>query len=116
ARLAGPVTLEGFGRRIAADLAGRWEQPSSDIDLIAAAAGDGLDVTARFAIEGPIVRIEQATARSPATDLTVGLVVADGGLRDGRYGLRLIDASVLAEALAVAAAGAATVEGGIAGP
>ncbi|MEQ9607732.1 MAG: hypothetical protein RLN99_08710, partial [Kiloniellaceae bacterium] len=29
-RLAGPVTLENFGSRIAADLAGRWAQPSSD--------------------------------------------------------------------------------------
>lgn len=115
-RLTGPVTLAGFGRHIAADLAGRWEQPSSDVALVAAAGGDGLDVTARFAIDGPVVRIEQATARSPATDLTVGLVVADGGLRDGRYGLRLAEAGVLADALGVAVAGPATVEGDIAGP
>ncbi|HMA14692.1 MAG: translocation/assembly module TamB domain-containing protein [Bacteroidota bacterium] len=116
ARLSGPVTLEGFGRRIAADLAGRWEQPSSDIDLLTAAAGDGLDVTARLAIEGPVVRIEEATARSPATDLSAALVVADGALSGGRYSLRLTDAGVLAGALGVAAAGPATVEGDIAGP
>src|SRR3546814_1325888 len=84
ARLAGPLTLAGFGSHIAADLHGRWERPSSDIGLIAAAAGDGLDLTTRLVIDGGDVRIEQVTARSPATQLTASLTVADGGLRDGR--------------------------------
>src|SRR3546814_11876930 len=51
ARLAGPLTLAGFGSHIAADLQGRWDRPSSDIGLIAAAAGDGLDLTTRLVID-----------------------------------------------------------------
>lgn len=116
ARLAGPLTLAGFGSHLAADLQGRWEQPSSDIGLIAAAAGDGLDLATRLLIDRGDVRIEQATARSPATQLAASLKVADGGLHDGRYDLRLADAAVLAGELGVATAGPATAAGEIAGP
>jgi translocation and assembly module TamB len=116
ARLAGPVTLAGFGSRIAADLKGRWEQPASDIGLVAAAAGDGLDLTTRLVIDGGDVRIEEATARSPTTDLKASLTVAGGGLHDGRYSLGLADAAALAGELGVATSGPATVEGAIAGP
>lgn len=116
ARFAGPVALERFGARIAADLAGRWEEPSSDIALIAAAAGRGLDLTARVAIDGGEVRLEQATARSAVTQLSASLTVADGALHDGRYTLRLSDAAALAGALAVDVAGPATLDGTVSGP
>ncbi|MGF1628584.1 MAG: translocation/assembly module TamB domain-containing protein [Kiloniellaceae bacterium] len=115
-RLAGPVALEGFGSRIVADLTGRWEQPSSDIGLIDALAGDGLDVTARLVIAGSDVRIEQATARSTDTTLEATLTVAGASLRDGRYSLSLADAQVLSRELGVALAGPATVEGELSGP
>jgi translocation and assembly module TamB len=115
-RLAGPVTLEGFGSHIAAELAGRWDQPSSDIGLIAAAAGAGLDVTTRLVIDGGDVRIEQATARSATTTLEASLTVAGAALHDGRYSLSLADAQVLSGELGVALAGPAEVEGALSGP
>jgi len=116
ARLAGPVTLDRFGGRIAADLTGRWEEPASDVGLIAAVAGQGLDLATRLVVDGGEVRVEEVTARSPATALTASLTVADGALRDGRYDLRLVDAAVLAGELGAATAGPAQVEGTLAGP
>lgn len=116
ARLAGPLTLQNYGSNLRADLAGRWETPSSDIGIITAAAGKGLDIAARFAIADSAVRIEQATARSPTTDLSAALTVAGDGLRDGRYSLALQDAAVLAAELGADFAGPAQVQGTLSGP
>lgn len=116
ARLAGPLTLRRYGGFIGADLTGRWDRPASDIGLITAAAGSGLDIAARFTIEGADVVIEEAAARSPATDLLASVTVSGGALRDGRYRLELADAAVLAPELGVATAGRAQTEGTIAGP
>ncbi len=116
ARLAGPLTLRRYGGFIGADLTGRWDRPASDIGLITAAAGSGLDIAARFTIEGADVVIEEAAARSPATDLLTSVTVSGGALRDGRYRLELADAAVLAPELGVATAGRAQTEGTIAGP
>ncbi|MGD1878671.1 MAG: hypothetical protein ACFB13_14380, partial [Kiloniellaceae bacterium] len=43
-RLAGPLHIEDYFSKLTADLTGRWEKPSSDIGLLAAAAGKGLDL------------------------------------------------------------------------
>ncbi len=116
ARLAGPLTLQNYGGNLQADLAGRWEKPSSDIGLITAAAGQGLDIATRFAIADSEVRIEQATARSPTTDLSLALIVAGDELRDGRYSLTLQDAAVLTAELGADFAGPAQVQGTLSGP
>ncbi|WP_193369855.1 translocation/assembly module TamB domain-containing protein [Pelagibius marinus] len=116
ARLAGPLTLQNYGSDLRADLAGRWDTPSSDIGLITAAAGQGLDITARLAVADSEVRIEQATARSPTTDLSLALIVAGDELRDGRYSLTLKDAAVLAAELGADFAGPAQVQGTLSGP
>ncbi len=116
ARLAGPLTLASYGSVLDADLSGRWDQPSSDIGLITAVAGGGLDVTARLAMAEGTLRLEQLTAQSPKTQLTAALTVAGGELRDGRYSLVLTDSTVLAGELGVDLAGAARVEGTLSGP
>ncbi|NIA71402.1 hypothetical protein HBA54_22665 [Pelagibius litoralis] len=117
ARLAGPLTVEDFGNRLAAELRGRWDRPSSDIALIAAAAGRGMGLTTRLTFDGSSLRIEEVTGRSNAADVTASLAItADAELRDARYSLRLPDAAVLAEALGIDTAGVATVEGQAAGP
>src|SRR3546814_5240359 len=97
ARRACPVTLERFGDLIAADLEGRWEQPGSDVALVAAIAGEGLDLGTRLTVDGGALRIEEAAARSPTTELDASLDIADGELRDGRYRLRLADAKGLTD-------------------
>src|SRR3546814_6062216 len=115
ARRACPVTLERFGDLIAADLEGRWEQPGSDVALVAAIAGEGLDLGTRLTVDGGALRIEEAAARSPTTELDARLDIADGELRDGRYPLRLADATVLNDALGDATARHATAEGTLEG-
>ncbi len=117
ARLAGPLAIERFGSRIAAELQGRWEQPSSDIALLGLAAAKGMDLAARLVIEDSEVRIEEATARSAAASLKSALTVtADTELRDASYSLTLPEAAVLSDAMGAELAGPATVEGAAAGP
>ncbi len=113
--MAGPLTLQDYGSNLQADFAGRWDSPSSNIGLITAAAGRGLDIATRLAIVGNEVRIERVTGRSPTTDLSAALTVAGTELRDGRYSLTLQDAAVLAAELGADFAGPAKVQGTLTG-
>ncbi|MEO3428974.1 translocation/assembly module TamB domain-containing protein [Pelagibius sp. CAU 1746] len=115
-RLTGPLALQDYGASLQADLIGRWDNPSSDIGLITAAAGRGLDIAARFAVADGEVRIQQATARSATTDLSASVTAAGDELRDGRYSLTLEDAAVLAAELGADLAGAAELRGTFSGP
>ena len=116
ATLTGPVTLANYGAALDADLAGRWDEPASDIGLLQVLAGKGLDLTARLSLAGGDLRLETVTASSSTTRLEAALTVAGGELRDGRYNLALTDAKILAGELGVDLAGAARVEGRISGP
>ncbi len=117
ARLAGPVTVESFGQRLTAELAGRWDQPSSETALVAAAAGDGMDLATRLAFDNGELRIEEVTGRSDIANIDASLAISPAGeLSDAGYSVRLPEAAVLADALGVEVTGAATVEGEAAGP
>jgi translocation and assembly module TamB len=114
--LTGPVTLERFGGRIDAELQGRWDRPASDIGVLAALAGQGLDLATRLTLDNGDLRLEELRATSPGTQLTVGMAIAGTGIRDGRYSLALADAAVLAGELGVDLAGPASVAGELSGP
>ncbi len=116
AQLAGPLTVQDFGTRIAAELTGRWDQPASEIGVITAVAGKGLDLAAKLTIEGSTVHVEQLSATSPATQITASLTVEGPQLRDGRYSVTLADAKVLAGEFGVPLSGKAIAEGTLAGP
>jgi len=117
ATLQGPLRLEGFGERVETTLAGRWEQPSSDIAILTTAANGGVDLEARLTYTDDGLRVEALTASAAAARLEGGLTVTPaGGLADGRYRLTLPDAAVLADDLGAALAGTATLEGTFAGP
>ncbi len=117
ATLAGPVTLTDFGSRLEGELAGGWEQPSSDIGLLAVAAGQGMDVSLRLAVDGATVHLRDLKARSQVAELSGALTVRPNPTAlDGRYTVALPDAAVLAWELATDLSGPARIEGEILGP
>ncbi|WP_421935125.1 translocation/assembly module TamB domain-containing protein [Pelagibius sp.] len=117
ATLRGPLSLEGFGARIETELAGRWEQPSSDIPALTRATEGGVEIATRLRYADSLLRVENLTAVSAAGRLEGALSVTPAGdLADGRYRLVLPDAARLAADLGAAFTGEASLEGTLAGP